>query len=223
MDAIPVRLLSTEVAEVLRKEILSGRLDPGERLIESNLATTLGVSRGPVREALKLLRAEGLIGQEPNRGTFVISLTESDIREIYDLRAGLEARAARLLARAHRAKDVAALRNLLDEMVAAASIDDARGTYAADLALHSALLQLTGNTRLFESFNRTVPVLRALIPFDEFSYASLTDLAQEHRELIEAIEAGDEDAAARDAERHVEDGAAHVVSRWLTELGDSAG
>src|SRR5450756_2935468 len=86
MQAIAARpSLATDVAALIRQEILAGKMRAGERLVESRLAADLGISRAPVREALKLLRAEGLVGQEPNRGAFVISLTDADVRELYDL------------------------------------------------------------------------------------------------------------------------------------------
>jgi GntR family transcriptional regulator, gluconate operon transcriptional repressor len=220
MKTISPRLLSTEVASVLRQEILTGELKAGERLVESSIASTLGVSRGPVREAFKLLRAEGLIGEEPNRGAFVISLTEVDVREIYDLRAALEGRAARLLARRHDGSDAAILKALVDTIVKAALSGNAGTTYAADLVFHTRLMELTGNRRLLESFNRTVPVLRALIPLDEFSYQSLPDIAEEHLPLVRAIEAGAEDEAARLAEQHVESGGAHVC-RAISQRAES--
>jgi DNA-binding FadR family transcriptional regulator len=86
---------------------------------------------------------------------------------------------------------------------------------------HTNLLELTGNRRLLESFNRSVPVLRALIPLDESSYPSLSDVAQEHWRLVQAIQEGDEDAAARYAEEHVDDGSSHVVNRWLGERAEA--
>jgi DNA-binding GntR family transcriptional regulator len=207
--------LATEVAAAIRQEILDGRLKAGERLVESRLATTLGVSRAPVREALKLLSGEGLVSEEPNRGACVISLTEDDVREIYDLRAALEVRAARLLARTHRTDDAIALRRRVEDMEKAASADDASATSAADLAFHTSVLERTRNGRLLESFNRAVPVLRALIPLDESCYPSLSEAAEEHWRLVLAIEAGDESAAARCAQEHVENGLTHVVGRWL--------
>lgn len=218
MKAISARpSLASEAAAAIRHEILSGRLKAGEHLVEANLAAKLGVSRAPVREALKLLRAEGLVGEEPNRGACVISLTDADVHEIYDLRAGLEARAARLLARAHRPEDAEALNRLVKEIELAASVGDAPATYAADLVFHTALLERTGNVRLLESFNRSVPVLRALIPLDESSYPSLNDVAEEHWRIVQAIEEGVEDAAARYAEQHVDDASGHVIDRLISE------
>jgi len=90
--------LSTEAAALIRQEILAGRMKSGERLVETRLAADMGIRRAPVREALKLLR------------------TDADVRELYDVRAALEARAARVLARAHRGEDVAALGGLVEHL-----------------------------------------------------------------------------------------------------------
>ncbi len=215
MKALAARqTLANEVASVIREEILSGRLRPGERLVEVTLASTLGVSRAPVREAIKLLRAEGLVTEEPNRGACVISLDLDDVREIYDLRAGLEARAARLVARRRRPKDAAALRRILAELETAASAGDVMSYASADIVFHITLVELAENSRLLESFNRSVPVLRALIPLDESSHMSLETMPQEHLHIVEAIERGQEDDAARYAERHVDVGREHVLSQW---------
>src|SRR6202043_1796297 len=92
------RSLAEDAVELLRHEILSGRFRQGEHLVETKIAQQLRVSRGPVREAFKLLRAEGLVKEEPRRGMFVVSLSARDAREIYELRAAIEGRAAQLLA-----------------------------------------------------------------------------------------------------------------------------
>ena len=100
------RPLAEDAADRIRDEILSGRLTRGERLVEARIAGELHVSRGPVREAFKLLRAEGLLQEEPRRGTYVVSLSPKDVRELYDLRAAVEARAAKLVARSHTDADL---------------------------------------------------------------------------------------------------------------------
>ncbi len=92
------RSLAEDAADRIREQILSGGFGQGEHLVEAKIAQQLHVSRGPVREAFKLLRAEGLVEEEPRRGTFVVSLSSEDVREIYGLRAAIEGRAARLLA-----------------------------------------------------------------------------------------------------------------------------
>src|SRR5207302_1577163 len=88
--------LAEQIVELIRGRILSGDFVSGERLVETRLAADLGTSRGPIREALKQLAAEGLVREEPRRGTFVAAPTLEDARDLYDLRAAIEARAARL-------------------------------------------------------------------------------------------------------------------------------
>ena len=95
--AVP-RKLAADAAEILREQILTGNLRNGTHLVEAKLASRLGVSRGTIREALKMLSAEGLVDEEPRRGAFVVMLDRKDVREIYDLRAAIEGRAAYLLA-----------------------------------------------------------------------------------------------------------------------------
>src|SRR6187549_1334353 len=101
------RSLAEDAADRIREQILSGGYSQGEHLVEAKIADQLAISRGPVREAFKLLRAEGLLTEEPRRGTFVVSMTPDDVREIYGLRAALEGRAARLLARGRDTKALA--------------------------------------------------------------------------------------------------------------------
>ena len=109
----PASLSPEEAADQIREEILAGRLGQGERLVEVRIADALNISRGPVREAFKLLRAEGLLNEEQNRGTYVVQLSSDDVREIYDLRAAIESRAAKLLARSGRPADLEAIRQAL--------------------------------------------------------------------------------------------------------------
>jgi GntR family transcriptional regulator of gluconate operon len=82
--------LSDMTTELLRERILAGDFNLGERLVEARIARRLQISRGPVREALRQLRAEGLVREEPRRGVFVVDLTVDDVREIYELRAAIE-------------------------------------------------------------------------------------------------------------------------------------
>jgi GntR family transcriptional regulator of gluconate operon len=213
------KLLAEDVADRIREEILSGGFAQGERLVEAGIAQQLGVSRGPVREAFKLLRAEGLVKEEPHRGTFVVRLTSTDVREIYDLRAGLEARAAKQLAERARANDLRAVRRLLDRLLQAAENGDVAVVSQADLAFHEGVCHLTGNRRLHEVFMRHVPVLRNLMKLDEYIYRSLDDIAVEHEPLMAALESGDPALAAARFEAHVER-ARDQVATYIDALPD---
>jgi len=216
------KLLAEDVADSVRSAILAGSFEPGERLVEARLAQQLGVSRGPLREAFKLLRAEGLVREEPHRGTFVTVLSPVDVCEIYEVRAAIEARAARLLAEKHRPADVKALRTLLARLEAAASEDDTKAMSEADMAFHEAVCRLTRNRRLHEVFVRHVPFVQGVMRLDEHLYGCLDDAAREHEPMVEAIAVGDGTLAAQRFEAHI-DRAREQVAAYLTTAGRPRG
>ena len=215
------KLLAEDVADRIREEILSGGFGQGERLVEAGIAQQLGVSRGPVREAFKLLRAEGLVNEEPHRGTFVVRLTAADVREIYDLRAGLEARAAKQVTASGRASDLRTMRRLLERLLEAAESGDVAAFSQADLAFHEGVCQLSRNRRLHEVFVRHVPVLRNVMKLDEYIYSTPDDAAVEHEPLVAALESGDPALAAARFEGHVER-AMDLVASYIDALPDQS-
>ena len=198
------RSLTEDAADRIREQILAGGFKQGEHLVEAKIAEQLNISRGPVREAFKLLRAEGLLNEEPRRGTFVVSLTAQDVRDIYGLRAALEGRAARLIARSQDPDSLARLRALADDIDRAVASGDAIEVGRADLAFHEGLCELCGNSRIHEVFMRYVPTLRGLLRLDEQVLRSLDEISQQHRPFVDAIEAGDEETAARLLNEHSE-------------------
>ena len=198
------RSLAEDAADRIREQILAGGFRQGEHLVEAKIAEQLNISRGPVREAFKLLRAEGLLNEEPRRGTFVVSLSADDVREIYGLRAALEGRAARLIARAHDPATIEQLRALADAIDRAVATGDGAAVSRADLAFHEGLCALCGNSRILEVFDRYVPTLRALLRLDERVLRSLDEVSNQHRPFVEAIEAGEEETAARLLAEHAE-------------------
>jgi GntR family transcriptional regulator, gluconate operon transcriptional repressor len=211
------RSLTEDAADRIREQILSGGFRQGEHLVEARIAEQLKVSRGPVREAFKLLRAEGLLEEEPRRGTFVVSLSPEDVREIYGLRAAIEGRAARLLATDPDPAAVTELRSLLERIDGAIKAGDYAEVFRRDLEFHDGLCRLSGNARLHEVFVRYVPMLRALLRLDERVYGSLDDIAMQHHPLLEAIAAGDAEEAARHAEEH-SDHAGELIAAYLQRL-----
>jgi DNA-binding GntR family transcriptional regulator len=198
------RSLAEDAADRIREQILAGGFKQGEHLVEAKIAEQLNISRGPVREAFKLLRAEGLLNEEPRRGTFVVSLTAQDVRDIYGLRAALEARAGRVIARAQDPTALARLRELADDIDRAVVSGDAIAVSRADLAFHQGLCELCGNSRIHEVFMRYVPTLRGLLRLDEQVLRSLDEISLQHRPLVDAVEAGDEELAARLLNEHAE-------------------
>jgi DNA-binding GntR family transcriptional regulator len=198
------RSLAENAADRIREQVLIGGYTQGQHLIEAKIADELQISRGPVREAFKMLRAEGLVTEEPRRGTFVVSITSQDVRDIYGLRAAIEGAAARLLCRAGDAETIARLEAAADAIGAAAATGDAAAVAHADLAFHESLCELSGNLRLLETFRRHVPVLRGLLRMDERIMPSIEHVADQHRPVVAAIRAGDEAEAVRLVTEHSE-------------------
>jgi DNA-binding GntR family transcriptional regulator len=215
------RSLAEDAADRVREQILSGGYAQGEHLVEAKIAEQLGISRGPVREAFKLLRAEGLLQEEPRRGTFVVRMSPDDVREIYGLRAAIEGRAARMVAAAGDPDVIDRLGQGVDAIQEAVRGGESAAVFQADLAFHESLVGLAGNSRLQEVFARYVPTLRALLRLDEHVYRSLDDVALEHRPLLDALAAGDADRAAALAEAHC-DHAGDLIADFVERSAESA-
>jgi GntR family transcriptional regulator of gluconate operon len=207
------RKLALDATDVLREQILAGGLRRGTHLVEAKLASRLGVSRGTIREAFRMLAAEGLVEESPRRGAFVVTLSPTDVREIYDVRAAIEGRAAALIASAADAAAIASLGAAIEEIRSASRAGDSRAVRRADLAFHEQLCALSGNARLHDIFVRYVPVLQTLLGYDVLRYESLDDLAEEHEALLDAIRTGEPATAARAVERHCEEARDKVAAR----------
>src|SRR5690348_4650757 len=177
----PPDTLAQSTAELLRERLLSGAFAPGERLVEAEIARQLGISRGPVREALARLRAEGLAYEEPRRGSFVAALSAEDVREIYELRAALETQAARLLIQRGDGAAFARLDGIVAGLRRAAEEDDRAGFAALDAEFHEELCRSSGNNRLHRTFVTHAGVLRTLLRLEVTTqYEELGGLLREH-------------------------------------------
>lgn len=134
--------LAVQAADAIRELIAAGHVTGGDRLVESRLAGQLGVSRGPVRDALRLLTQEGLVRDEPRRGTFVVRLTEQDIVDVYDLRIAVETAAVRLLLRHADGEPLEVLQRTIGDMRAVARMDEEELPHppGATVAEHEELL-----------------------------------------------------------------------------------
>jgi DNA-binding GntR family transcriptional regulator len=152
----------------------------------------LNISRGPLREGLKELRAEGLVQGGPGRGSFVVALSQKDIQEVYELRAAIEGRAARILIQTGNEPALAKLEEVLRGMGEAAEEGKAEGVAKWDSTFHQELCRLSGNERLFRVYQSHSAVVRPLLKLDnERFYANPKDSWKEHKALLEAIRSGD--------------------------------
>jgi DNA-binding GntR family transcriptional regulator len=198
------RQLWEVVANQLRDEILDGRLPAGSRLVEAELAGRFGVSRGPIRDALQDLARTGLALDLPRRGTFVSSLTERDLEDVYVIRRAIEEAAVGLTIDRADDTDVAAIFEALAVAEAAYGGDDLAAAWDADMAFHRAYCRLSGNGRLLDLFDQLASQTVLLMRTSLESHASLawTPPVDLHRRIAQAI-------ADRDAARAAEAVGAH--------------
>lgn len=200
----------------IREQILSGEHPEGEWLREGDLATIIGVSRTPVREALRRLAAEGLVRHERNRGVQVQSWSVHDLDEIFSLRSLLEPWGCALAATAGTA-DLDALRGLADEMDAAASRrrPDVDTITELNNRFHRTILEASGNSRLGSLVSSVVQVPLVWRTFSHYSPAALRRSLAHHHELVDALETGDP-AWAESVMR------SHVRAAWSSIRSDVA-
>ncbi|NJD26665.1 MAG: GntR family transcriptional regulator, partial [Chloroflexi bacterium] len=185
MATVEHRQLWETVADQLREEILDGRLAAGTRLVETELAARFGVSRGPIRDALTELSRVGLAVDLPRRGTFVSSLTERDLEEVYVIRRAIEEAAVRLAVERASDDEVAALFESLAAVEGAYAGDDLAAAWEADMEFHRACSRLSGNGRLMELFDRLASQTVLLMRTSLESRASLawTPPVEVHRRI----------------------------------------
>ena len=193
--------LTKLVLAALRERILSGALAPGERLIEGRLSEELGVSRMPVREALRALAAEGIVAIEPRRGATVTAFTKEQIQEMVEVRATLEALNAKLAARRHDPAQIARLERILAEGSRLTSDDDLARISTLNLEFHEALGNVAANSVLQEIM-RSLRERTALF-FTANNRERVHANWQEHAAILRAVVAGDGELASLLAARHV--------------------
>jgi GntR family transcriptional regulator, gluconate operon transcriptional repressor len=197
MTAFTHKQLWESIADVLRDEILDGRLPAGSRLVETELAERFGVSRGPIRDALAELARAGLAVDLPRRGTFVSSLTEDDLREVYVLRRAIEEAAVGLAIERATDEDIAGMYAALDAVEAAYGSGDLASAWEADMAFHRSYCRLSGNGRLVALFDELASQTMLLMRTTLTRRQSLgwTPPVEFHRHIADAIRARDDAAA----------------------------
>lgn len=196
-DAVPS--LVDIVQDYVRERITSGILVPGDRLKERDLAEETGISRVPIRDALRILAFEGFVTLNPRRGAVVASLEPEDLDEIYEVREALEAQEAALAALRATPDEIALMMSYVDEASRAWADGDRRTADQANVAFHALLVQMTHNDVLAKTLEPLQNRLNWLLRQN----TDPGELCFEHRGMAEAIAAGDAETARRLALRHV--------------------
>jgi DNA-binding GntR family transcriptional regulator len=199
----PVTLVD-RVAEAIVSQAARGAILPGDRIVEADLGRKLGVSRVPVREALRLLESHGIVVNEPYRGIRLRPLSNGWVKDVVEARTSLETTAAHRAVDAghHRGASVDPLRRAIEAMDLTAARGDAYGLAAADTAFHRALCRLGGNTvivDLWETLARQLTIVFGLATLGK----PMPSIAAEHHDLLDALTTGDKPAIAAALHEHI--------------------
>jgi GntR family transcriptional regulator of gluconate operon len=194
--------LGHRVAEQLRSLIVKGELAPGQRFSEEELAERFGVSRGPVRDALRIMVSERLM--EPRRkGVQVAGFDERDIDELYSLRDALESLAVRMLVGQRQSVEWDRFGPTVSAMRAAAADNQFQAFAEADLGFHAELCAASGHRRLMDTWNSYQPTFAALVQETVMHEIDLKASADKHTELLELVQKGRLAPALRSLEEHL--------------------
>jgi DNA-binding GntR family transcriptional regulator len=190
----PVSLVN-EIAERVRQAVINGSLKPGDEINESQLSERLGVARGTLREAVRVLTSEGLLVKLPNRASSVRELSAERIWEIMTARAVVEGFGARVLAQRLTPQKVALLNSIWERLDSAAQANDRASFVNWDLRLHQTIMALSGHEVLYDTWTKMSAWIRLMFASEEFTAADLLANAASHKAVIEAIASGDAELA----------------------------
>ena len=192
------------VFNTLRQAILTGELKPGERLMEIHLANRLGVSRTPIREAIRKLELEGLVTMIPRRGAEVAQITEKSMNDVLEVRRALDALCVELACDRITKEELESLKQACDNFELAVKTKDVKKIAQADVALHDIIVQATGNSRLIQLVNNLSEQMY------RYRFEYIKDISQherlveEHRIIYQGIVDQDKETASLAAKLHID-------------------
>ena len=205
------------VCENIRQAITDGIFSPGERLMEIQLADEMGVSRTPVREAIRKLELEGFVVMIPRRGTYVADISIKDINEVYEIRTSLDVLAAGLAAERINDEELETLQRLMVEIGQHIEDGNIEQIVELDTAFHDVLYQASRNERLRNIINNLREQITVIRGRSMMYPGRILNTMDEHKELVESVAARDVERAQNAARTHLEN-AEHTL---LTEMLES--
>lgn len=205
------------VFNTLRQAILTGELKPGERLMEIHLANRLGVSRTPIREAIRKLELEGLVIMIPRRGAEVANITTKSMQDVLEVRRALDVLSVELACERISEEELLQLKNACDEFEKATRTKDLKKIAQADVALHDIIVKATGNERLVQLVSNLSEQMYRY-RFEYIKDASKHQrLVEEHRIIFESIRNKDKITALETSKLHIDNQEASVMEQIHSE------
>ncbi|MDY6038412.1 MAG: GntR family transcriptional regulator [Eubacterium sp.] len=204
MDVRNHRPLREIVYEELKKNIMTGNIVPGTRLMEVELSNQMGVSRTPIREAIRKLEKEGLVTIQPRHGAYASEISMEDMVDLLDVREELEGFSAQLAANKITPEEINRLENITDSYELAVKQNDTEQMIACDEEFHKEIVSITGNETLvkFSTMAQELALRFRYIYYDDFS--RYENMPSEHRGIIAALKSGDGEKARRVVSEHIE-------------------
>lgn len=216
-ESLPLRDV---VCNTLRRAILLGELKPGERLMEIHLADRLGVSRTPIREAIRRLELEGLVTMVPRKGAEVAQITEKSMKDVLEVRRALDALCAELACDRITAEELESLRLACENFETAVRTAGAKEIAHADVTLHDIIVRATGNQLLIQLVNNLSEQMYRY----RFEYIKDTSqhetLVDEHRIIYQSILNKDKQTAAEAAKTHIDNQEKAIIRRIRLDSGN---
>jgi len=191
------------IFNTIREAIIAGELKPGERLMEVQLAEKMGVSRTPVREAIRKLELEGLVEMEPRKGAHVAEVSVKDIMDVLEVRASMDALATSLAAQRITPEEVKELKHIFSQFVTNVEKENVNGTIKKDVEFHDVIYRASRNDKLLQISNSLREQVQRFRVIYLKGYGSTNDVIKEHEQIIEAITTNNIEMAQAIAYDHI--------------------
>lgn len=199
-----MKSLADQIYERLRMDIITGVLQPDQRIVELDIAERMGTSQGPVREALHRLERDGLVYRQARSSTRVTSATRDEILELFTIRSLIESFAIKRVAPIIVAEQIQELEFLVEKMMRAGSQEDMFSLTESDMLFHRQICVWSGSSALHRAWDPLYgQIQRFVVQTHEHYFDSLTDLAATHYPIIDALKAGQAEEASRIIQEHV--------------------
>lgn len=212
--------LAESVADLLRESIVNGQISTGTHLIEAEIAKQLNVSRGPLREAFRILETEGLLESHPGRGTYVSKPSERYIYEAYSLRSLLEEEAFRLSIKKRTEEDLILLENALEELFMAAKSGDERKVLDLDIAFHRQIWGIADHHLIQASLEEIIMRLKMYIAIQTKIYDDLSKGIADHKIILDALRSRNEAIGIEALRQHLRLAAEMVLKYFRNNKTD---
>ena len=213
--------LAIVVQQEIERAILVGDYLPGAKLNEAALAEKLGVSRGPIREAFRMLDEAGLVRTEKNRGVFVRDIPIAEALEIFDLRAAMDEWVGKRLASCITPEQLKEIKTLVSEMEKAVKTQDAHQYHVLNLKFHDRMVEITGNRKLTDTYRKLIKELSLFRRQNLADTVLMKTFLAEHKLIVKAIASGDAATAGRAMFDHVMQSKQRTIDNDLRQRSDA--